>query len=96
MYLARMNSADEDVMCAAVVRVRCGCRNAALVQYGINPHGYMTGFFASRPALKRYVRSASGFYQASKQLNVLAYGDATALTQFADAMGIAQHHDAGE
>lgn len=67
----------------------------AVPQYGINPHGYMTGFFASRPALKRYVRSASGFYQASKQLNVLAYGDASALTQFADAMGIAQHHDAG-
>ncbi len=41
-----------------------------------------------------YVRSASGYYQAVKQLNVLAGGSATSLMQFADAMGVAQHHDA--
>jgi alpha-mannosidase len=58
--------------------------------------GYWTGYFTSRPALKRYVRSASGYYQAAKQLNVLARGDPEGLKQFADAMGIAQHHDAGE
>ena len=42
-----------------------------------------------------YVRSASAYYQACKQLNVLAGGSPTSLRHFADAMGIAQHHDAG-
>ena len=41
------------------------------------------------------MRSASGYYQACKQLNVLSGGSATALRHYADAMGIAQHHDAG-
>ncbi len=53
------------------------------------------GYFTSRPALKRYVRSSSGYYQVAKQLNALTMGSPTALARFADAMGIAQHHDAG-
>ena len=57
--------------------------------------GYLTGFFTSRPALKRYVRSSSSYFQAAKQLNALTWGNPEALARFADAMGIAQHHDAG-
>jgi alpha-mannosidase len=67
-----------------------------LFPYADVPHAYWTGYFTSRPALKRYVRAASGYYQAAKQLNVLTSGDPLVLARLADAMGIAQHHDAGE
>ncbi len=53
----------------------------------------------SRPALKRYIRWTSGFYQAAKQLNAAlgvagSGGSPVALAHLADAMGIVQHHDA--
>ncbi len=40
--------------------------------YGIFPHGYLTGYYTSRPALKRYERYANNILQVTKQLNVLA------------------------
>ena len=33
--------------------------------YAIAPHGFLTGFFSSRAALKGYERSVSNFFQAS-------------------------------
>jgi len=42
-----------------------------LLSYSDSPHAYWTGFFTSRPLLKRYVRAASAFLQASRQLALL-------------------------
>uniref|UniRef100_A0A2N9E182 Alpha-mannosidase n=1 Tax=Fagus sylvatica TaxID=28930 RepID=A0A2N9E182_FAGSY len=64
--------------------------------YADHPNAYWTGYFTSRPALKGYVRMMSGYYLAARQLeffkgrnNVGPNTDA-----LADALAIAQHHDA--
>ncbi|KAL1347182.1 hypothetical protein AAHE18_08G240200 [Arachis hypogaea] len=59
-------------------------------------NGYWTGYFTSRPAIKGYVRFSSGYYLAARQLEYFkgksALGPKT--DSLADALAIAQHHDA--
>ncbi|KAM5546803.1 alpha-mannosidase [Rosa sericea] len=59
-------------------------------------NSYWTGFFTSRPSLKRYVRMLSGYYLAARQLEFLVGKRSTGPNTFSlgDALGIAQHHDA--
>ncbi|NXQ61843.1 MA2B1 mannosidase, partial [Anthoscopus minutus] len=69
--------------------------------YSDGPHQFWTGFFSSRPALKRYERLSSGFLQICSQLEALAGpsvrdgpygpGDSSVLRE---AVAVAQHHDA--
>eukprot|EP00298_Acanthocystis_sp_HF-20_P018118 c21903_g2_i1.p1 GENE.c21903_g2_i1~~c21903_g2_i1.p1 ORF type:complete len:963 (+),score=436.86 c21903_g2_i1:56-2944(+) len=61
--------------------------------YGDSPNAYWTGYFTSRPGLKRYERTSMNFLQACKQIETQSSitGASTALKQ---AMGVAQHHDA--
>ncbi|XP_072104661.1 lysosomal alpha-mannosidase [Mobula birostris] len=69
--------------------------------YADGPHQFWTGYFTSRPALKRYERMSNNFLQVCNQLEVLAasharngpygVGDSSVLRK---AMGVAQHHDA--
>ncbi|KAK9120231.1 hypothetical protein Scep_018324 [Stephania cephalantha] len=64
--------------------------------YADRINAYWTGYFTSRPALKRYVRTMSAYYLAARQLeffkgrNKLRPNTDT----LADALAIAQHHDA--
>ncbi|KAF9604862.1 hypothetical protein IFM89_011144 [Coptis chinensis] len=71
--------------------------------YADKANAYWTGYFSSRPALKRYVRMMSGYYL----VRLLIAGAARQLEFFkgrsnsgpntdvlADALAIAQHHDA--
>ena len=37
-----------------------------------HPHGYVTGYYTSRPALKRYERYANNILQVTKQLNAFS------------------------
>ncbi|CAL0332951.1 unnamed protein product [Lupinus luteus] len=64
--------------------------------YADHPNAYWTGYFTSRPALKGYVRVLSGYYQAARQLEFfkgrIESGPNT--DALADALAIAQHHDA--
>lgn len=62
--------------------------------YADCPHCYWTGYFTSRPALKRNVRVQSGYVNAAKQLDVFAGGDGKAVSQLIEEVGLAQHHDA--
>ncbi|KAL9245638.1 hypothetical protein vseg_019263 [Gypsophila vaccaria] len=64
--------------------------------YADRVNAYWTGYFTSRPAFKRYVRSLSGYYLAARQLEYLFGRRATSPNTFSlgDALGIAQHHDA--
>jgi lysosomal alpha-mannosidase len=67
--------------------------------YAIFPHGFLTGFFTSRPALKGYERMVNNFFQVCKQLDTLALFGIEAqsgekISTLSDAMGILQHHDA--
>lgn len=65
-------------------------------------HCFWTGFYTSRPGLKRLERVGSSFLHAarqietllSKELNVDAKTGKSATYQLEDAMGVAQHHDA--
>ncbi|GCC34708.1 hypothetical protein chiPu_0013183 [Chiloscyllium punctatum] len=69
--------------------------------YADGPHEFWTGYFTSRPALKRYERLSNNFLQVCNQLEVLAaadsrsgpygVGDSSVLRK---AMAVAQHHDA--
>ncbi|XP_051127486.1 alpha-mannosidase isoform X2 [Andrographis paniculata] len=64
--------------------------------YADDENSYWTGFFTSRPALKRYVRALSGYYVAARQLEFMAGRRSTSPNTdgLGDALGIAQHHDA--
>ncbi|CAO2831325.1 unnamed protein product [Amaranthus hypochondriacus] len=64
--------------------------------YAAGDYGYWTGYFTSRPAFKRYVRSLSGYYLAARQLEYLSGRTTAGPNTFSlgDALGIAQHHDA--
>ena len=60
--------------------------------YATNGDSYWTGYFTSRPALKRYTRIGSAFLQVARQLNFFARNNSTDLLW--KAQGVAQHHDA--
>ncbi|XP_052182651.1 probable alpha-mannosidase At5g13980 [Diospyros lotus] len=64
--------------------------------YADRINAYWTGYFTSRPALKRYVRMMSGYYLAARQLEFFVGRSRTRPTtdSLADALAIAQHHDA--
>ncbi|XP_054794289.1 alpha-mannosidase At3g26720-like, partial [Prosopis cineraria] len=64
--------------------------------YADHPNAYWTGYFTSRPALKGYVRVMSGYYQAARQLEFLKGRSKSGpnTDALADALAIAQHHDA--
>eukprot|EP00455_Lapot_gusevi_P052426 TRINITY_DN7980_c0_g1_i4.p1 TRINITY_DN7980_c0_g1~~TRINITY_DN7980_c0_g1_i4.p1 ORF type:complete len:967 (+),score=440.03 TRINITY_DN7980_c0_g1_i4:73-2973(+) len=68
--------------------------------YADGPHAYWTGYFVSRPAVKKYVRDMSGYLQMCKQLeawNMIQFpNNATthSIQTLAEAMAVAQHHDA--
>ncbi|XP_022132720.1 alpha-mannosidase-like [Momordica charantia] len=64
--------------------------------YADYAHAYWTGFYTSRPALKRFVRMLSGYYLAARQLEFLVGRRSGGPNTYSlgDALGIAQHHDA--
>lgn len=64
--------------------------------YADRVSGYWTGYFTSRPTLKRYVREMSGYYVAARQLEYLIGRSKEGPNNdaLANALAIAQHHDA--
>ncbi|KAL9241822.1 hypothetical protein vseg_015886 [Gypsophila vaccaria] len=64
--------------------------------YADRVNAYWTGYFTSRPALKRYVREMSGYYVAARQLEYFIGRSKSGPSTDAlgDALAIAQHHDA--
>lgn len=64
--------------------------------YADRANAYWTGYFTSRPALKRYVRIMSGYYLAARQLEFFQgrSNSGPNTDKLADALAIAQHHDA--
>ncbi|CAN8264032.1 unnamed protein product [Cochlearia groenlandica] len=64
--------------------------------YADRESAYWTGYFTSRPAFKRYVRTLSGYYLAARQLEFLVgkKSGGPNTCNLGDALGIAQHHDA--
>ncbi|XP_075643637.1 putative alpha-mannosidase At5g13980 [Castanea sativa] len=63
--------------------------------YADSANAYWTGYFTSRPALKRYVRIMSGYYLAARQLEFFNGRSSSGpnTDSLADALAIAQHHD---
>ena len=63
--------------------------------YASSPHQYWTGYYTSRPAWKRYLRSSSGYYTVSRQLQSIAnVVDANRRrSPLSEIMGVGQHHD---
>jgi len=64
--------------------------------YADDDDHFWTGYFTSRPALKRYVRDTSGFLQTVKQLNALNDQSSERhhdVERLKEAMGVVQHHD---
>ena len=63
--------------------------------YADGPHQFWTGYFTSRPAFKRAVRSASAAHQALRQLGALSgVAGLRELAPLEEALALAQHHDA--
>ncbi|UJR12010.1 hypothetical protein I4U23_016188 [Adineta vaga] len=63
--------------------------------YASTPFVYWTGYFTSRPALKRYERYANNILQVTRQLNGFSQSNLrSSIFDLSEAMGLAQHHDA--
>lgn len=66
--------------------------------YGSDEHTYWTGYYTSRPTLKRFERMGNHFLQVCKQLTSIAKvqekGFDRNLKSLREVMGIMQHHDA--
>ncbi|KZV46217.1 lysosomal alpha-mannosidase-like [Dorcoceras hygrometricum] len=64
--------------------------------YADRENSYWTGYFTSRPALKGYVRTMSGYYLVARQLEFFSGRKELGPTtdSLADALAIVQHHDA--
>ncbi|XAR52060.1 Alpha-mannosidase [Bertholletia excelsa] len=64
--------------------------------YADRENAYWTGYFTSRPALKGYVRMMSSYYLAARQLEFFKGRSSSGpnTDALADALAIAQHHDA--
>lgn len=66
--------------------------------YADGPHQFWTGYFTSRPALKRYVRESGAFFRIAQQLAVLgnsnSEADQAALEKLWEEQAVVQHHDA--
>ncbi|BFG32218.1 hypothetical protein CerSpe_184920 [Prunus speciosa] len=64
--------------------------------YADKVNAYWTGYFTSRPAIKGYVRALSGYYLAARQLEFFKGMSKSRpnTDSLADALAIAQHHDA--
>ena len=63
-------------------------------QYATGAGQQWTGYFTSRPGVKRYVRDSSILLQAARQLEVFSGGNGSATEAAWEAIGVAQHHDA--
>jgi len=61
--------------------------------YADGDHMYWTGYFTSRPTLKRLERYTSGTLQAARHLVFFSNGDAESYLRLEKASGLAQHHD---
>ena len=63
--------------------------------YADRPHSYMTGFYTSRPALKRYIREQNALLQVCKQMESVHGMTPAGAASFGlrEAMAVAQHHD---
>lgn len=66
--------------------------------YASDPHAYWTGYFTSRPTIKRFERVGNHFLQVCKQLSATAKTSEPFfeghLSILRRAMGVMQHHDA--
>lgn len=66
--------------------------------YASDPHAFWTGYFSSRPTVKRFERVGNHFLQVCKQLSATAkVAEAhfePHLNMLRRAMGVMQHHDA--
>ena len=62
--------------------------------YATGAGGQWTGYFTSRPGVKRYVRDSSILLQAARHLEVFSGGNGNGTEAAWEAIGVAQHHDA--
>ncbi|CAF0732780.1 unnamed protein product [Adineta ricciae] len=63
--------------------------------YAHHPHGFWTGYFSSRAALKRFERHSNNILQVTRHLNAFANTNLrNSIFYLSEAMGVAQHHDA--
>lgn len=65
--------------------------------YGSDSHAFWTGYFTSKPTIKRFERLGNNFLQVCKQLYALTDlgpEDWVDLKAMREAMGVMQHHDA--
>ncbi|CAF3690205.1 unnamed protein product [Rotaria sp. Silwood1] len=63
--------------------------------YSIAPHVVRTGFYTSRPALKRYERYSNNILQVARQLNAFSnLNMRNSIFPLSEAIGLVQHHDA--
>ena len=72
-------------------------KNDDFFPYASDPNALWTGYFSSRPTIKRMERVGNNFFQACKQIDILADNRGkyeSSLRKLKEAMAIMQHHDA--
>lgn len=87
-YLKALNDAD----------ITWPTKSDDFFPYASDPYTYWTGYFTSRPTLKRFERVGNHFLQICKQLTALTprkdKHSISRLNLLREAMGVMQHHDA--
>ena len=61
---------------------------------GSNPHSYTTGYFTSRPSLKRYTRLSSQLLNVARHWSVFGGSSGASVERLWEAVSLVQHHDA--
>lgn len=62
--------------------------------YGSNDHDYWSGFFSSRPSVKKFSRVTNSLLQQLRQLDAVYQSHHSAdLVSLTEAVGLVQHHD---
>ncbi|CAH1405830.1 unnamed protein product [Nezara viridula] len=70
-------------------------KNDDFLPYSTDPYTFWSGYFSSRPAVKRFERMGNNFLQVVKQISSASgTGETNALNELREALGTLQHHDA--
>ena len=91
-YLKAVNTA------AKMGNLVYGTKTDDFFPYAIRESTYWSGYFTSRPALKRFISEGRRMLQALKQLAAVSWNDGKPneeiIFNMESVMGIMQHHDA--
>lgn len=90
------SSPEDYVSAKATYNIQWPRKTDDFFPYADFGHAYWTGYFTSRPNSKRYIRQATAYLQAARQVEAFAgrYTAGLSTDSLEEAISLLQHHDA--